>query len=276
MSIDLTAALQRKAKVEPDSHGDVTIASVWLALYLLMIVGAPFVNRNGSGSVLAVFAALLGGWGVFGWRRKKKGQMNSKIRRAISAAIMTIAFLFAQPVSTARSAALLQFEEVGGDVVGSLSGSLNVTGLPQASCICTFTAFVRPALGFVITSPFSDLERQYPVTGPSSVGPGTIPEVASSTTASLVDLDGSDHFLGLPATYFGGPLTGAVTFAGQTFDTLGLQRGDYVYALSNGDTYTVSVGGTPLPAALPLFATGLGGLGLLGWRRKRKHVAPVV
>jgi len=27
---------------------------------------------------------------------------------------------------------------------------------------------------------------------------------------------------------------------------------------------------TPLPAALPLFATGLGALGLLGWRRKRK------
>jgi hypothetical protein len=30
---------------------------------------------------------------------------------------------------------------------------------------------------------------------------------------------------------------------------------------------------TPLPAALPLFATGLGALGLLGWRRKRKPVA---
>jgi hypothetical protein len=28
--------------------------------------------------------------------------------------------------------------------------------------------------------------------------------------------------------------------------------------------------GTPLPAALPLFATGIGALGLLGWRRKRK------
>ena len=28
---------------------------------------------------------------------------------------------------------------------------------------------------------------------------------------------------------------------------------------------------TPLPAALPLFATGLGALGLLGWRRKRKQ-----
>jgi len=29
----------------------------------------------------------------------------------------------------------------------------------------------------------------------------------------------------------------------------------------------------PLPATLPLFATGLGGLGLLGWRRKRKAQA---
>ncbi|MGA8588836.1 MAG: hypothetical protein WB803_06060 [Pseudolabrys sp.] len=27
---------------------------------------------------------------------------------------------------------------------------------------------------------------------------------------------------------------------------------------------------TPLPAALPLFATGLAALGLMGWRRKRK------
>jgi len=27
---------------------------------------------------------------------------------------------------------------------------------------------------------------------------------------------------------------------------------------------------TPVPAALPLFVTGLGGLGLLGWRKRRK------
>jgi hypothetical protein len=30
---------------------------------------------------------------------------------------------------------------------------------------------------------------------------------------------------------------------------------------------------TPLPAAFPLFATGLGAFGLLGWRRKRKAAA---
>jgi hypothetical protein len=32
-------------------------------------------------------------------------------------------------------------------------------------------------------------------------------------------------------------------------------------------------GTVPLPAALPLFATGIGGLGFLGWRRKRKAQA---
>ena len=32
-------------------------------------------------------------------------------------------------------------------------------------------------------------------------------------------------------------------------------------------------GQLPLPGALPLFATGLGALGLLGWRRRRKLAA---
>ena len=32
---------------------------------------------------------------------------------------------------------------------------------------------------------------------------------------------------------------------------------------------------TPLPAALPLFAGGLGALGLLGWRRKHKNSAAI-
>jgi hypothetical protein len=39
---------------------------------------------------------------------------------------------------------------------------------------------------------------------------------------------------------------------------------------SNSDQELSAVGATPLPAALPLFATGLGAMGLLGWRRKRK------
>ena len=37
------------------------------------------------------------------------------------------------------------------------------------------------------------------------------------------------------------------------------------------DNITVTT--TPLPAALPLFASGLGALGVFGWRRKRKKAA---
>jgi hypothetical protein len=40
--------------------------------------------------------------------------------------------------------------------------------------------------------------------------------------------------------------------------------------ISGGVTGVPDVSAVPLPATLPLFATGLGALGLLGWRRKRK------
>jgi len=65
----------------------------------------------------------------------------------------------------------------------------------------------------------------------------------------------------------------AVTWANLSFaagDTVVLDVNDPVVL----DVNTVST--VPLPAALPLFATGLGALGLLGWRRKRKNTATIV
>jgi hypothetical protein len=58
------------------------------------------------------------------------------------------------------------------------------------------------------------------------------------------------------------PATGTATFVTTEDPAAGL-----VYGLA---PYPAD---TPLPAAFPLFATGLGGLGLLGWRRKRKSAA---
>jgi hypothetical protein len=43
-----------------------------------------------------------------------------------------------------------------------------------------------------------------------------------------------------------------------------------VFSLALEITVPDGLSPTPLPAALPLFATGLGALGLLGWRRKRQ------
>jgi hypothetical protein len=42
---------------------------------------------------------------------------------------------------------------------------------------------------------------------------------------------------------------------------------------NNAGQFTVSA--VPLPAALPLFGTGLGLLGFVAWRRRRKLAQPV-
>ena len=50
---------------------------------------------------------------------------------------------------------------------------------------------------------------------------------------------------------------------------------DEIMSIGEGFSFAYSVEGdiTPLPPALALFVTGLGALGLLGWRSKRKAAA---
>ncbi len=47
------------------------------------------------------------------------------------------------------------------------------------------------------------------------------------------------------------------------------------YCISSSAAGQVIPEATPVPAALPLFAGGLGAIGLLGWRRKRKNAAAI-
>ena len=106
------------------------------------------------------------------------------------------------------------------------------------------------------------------VTGSSQMqnafSPGTVPVTVNLTNT----LSSPNPFL---ADYEG---TGK-TFLQVEFDDVVLS-GNFVSStdgLSGSITYTYTPAATPLPAALPMFATGLGGLGLLGWRRKRKNAA---
>jgi len=80
------------------------------------------------------------------------------------------------------------------------------------------------------------------------ISPNTVPTDWSTPLAAM--LVGSDF------TYNGG------AFYDQYGETLTL-----------GVTTVNALASTPLPATLPLFATGLAGLGLLGWRRKKKAIA---
>jgi len=78
--------------------------------------------------------------------------------------------------------------------------------------------------------------------------------------------DSNGSFTGLPTLNIVATLTetGGFQDIGQYF---GVAASD-IQVLSFADVST-----TPLPATLPLFATGLGAMGLLGWRRKRKAAA---
>ena len=72
----------------------------------------------------------------------------------------------------------------------------------------------------------------------------------------------------------GGYVTDAVHLSnGDTLDVTFYNAQDW--AITPTISFDLLTGGggsnpTPIPAALPLFATGLGAFGLLGWRRKRK------
>jgi hypothetical protein len=86
-------------------------------------------------------------------------------------------------------------------------------------------------------------------------------------------------------TYWGDTLAtldsiayGSTTFGLLTVHSSGVEIGDWnnigtIPAQADIQSITINTATTPLPAALPLFASGLGALGLLGWRRKRKAAA---
>ena len=72
--------------------------------------------------------------------------------------------------------------------------------------------------------------------------------------------------------------TGTLTFNldflnGDTFGVTLYNAEDWSIAPYISFSEPLKQGTTPLPAALPLFASGLGALSLLGWRRKRKAQA---
>lgn len=110
---------------------------------------------------------------------------------------------------------------------------------------------------------------------------GLIPSTALITGGWTTDNDGVEILLngvdtGNPATSFTQFASGFAPFTISGGFVAGLNTLDFIINNGGGPTaLRVEMTGTadtatPLPAALPLYATGLGVMGLLRWRRKRK------
>jgi hypothetical protein len=102
-----------------------------------------------------------------------------------------------------------------------------------------------------------------------------------NTGAGAVDLDGVGFTLSTEAGYSITGLLGDVTCENLTscfinyegYSSPSVPSGYFTDGLVGGsdEEFVLSITmATPLPAALPLFGTGLGILGLFGWHRKRK------
>jgi hypothetical protein len=89
------------------------------------------------------------------------------------------------------------------------------------------------------------------------------------------DTNGNGHLDGFVMSDSGTPITLAfLSEIGIVATSTIVENGLFDFSNTNIKAqFQSDVEVTPLPAALPLFATGLGALGLLGWRRKRKAAA---
>jgi hypothetical protein len=174
----------------------------------------------------------------------------------------------------------------GGATVTPLTVSFTLTGVmsPSGTNVPDGTSTHNPngelngafnfgSVGALFDLKFNPLTSLVTTAGLSGTGSWTTnANLTTATFSETYDLTGASGDIsvsmlatlwcnsGMNCNYSVGPvaLTGDVTFTS-----------DSGVFLTAGAT----PGATPLPAALPLFATGLGALGLLDWRRKRKNAA---
>ena len=174
--------------------------------------------------------------------------MKSKLSVALAAAACA-STLFASPASAATVTWTLENVLFAGG--GSATGSYDYDASTN-----TFSNI------HIVTTHVGPFGATY------GVPPGTGTSVFFDTVPQLLpDYTGSPRFLF--------DLTSAMTDAAGVIPILVGEEAICSNANCSSGAIRVVVSGevvatTPLPAALPLFATGLGVMGLLGWRRKRK------
>jgi hypothetical protein len=244
---------------------------------------------------------------------QKAGYYRSASFAAISAlpVILGCALLGASGARAATCAAdpsgcgpfVVTFQQEGSNIVATGTGEFDTAGLTLDAIGIVGRALIAPSVGQFLFGPSSGVPTRDTVTGPTSTRfsgvVGTTPITDPiSISGPGVGVNGGifNPSVTIPSSYVPGTVITSVavlpvtsiscaTPGANPCDGLGMQP-DQVFTWtwgSNPDqSFTINstlLAPTPeisLPAAFPLFASGLGALGLLGWRRKRKSTTSVL
>ena len=173
--------------------------------------------------------------------------------------------------ATYASPYVVDLYQSGANVVASGSGEIDLTGLTRQSPSSTGGAGILPSTAIIYLGLAGPADNYVSMTGPTSFGPGGV-TVATAGTGDAVGVQ-NGYYLSVPFGYVSDtPLIDTAIWDNATLASLGVTPGTYTWTWGTGadQNFTLEISATPIPAALPLFAGGLGALGALGWRKKRK------
>lgn len=185
-------------------------------------------------------------------------------------------FFSTRPFGGAAPAAVVwDFHEVGGDVIGTLSGSLS-SGIDVfiGTRIRGTRASISPANGRIFA--FDETAGQVLASQVSLTDPEGVTSFGPGIGGDLGTYTGTPFALDAPKDYFIVPgmlsFSGVYTIENETFASIGITPGTYVIADGpNSITlqFTPAAATVPLPASVWLLVAALGGIGVMRVRARR-------